>query len=705
MSRLSASIKITAAAAVALALCAFWLLGYDDLLTLDELKRRRSGLRAHAQSSPLESALLFSAVYVTATALSVPGAALLTLLGGAVFGFANGTIIVSFASTFGATISMLFSRYVLAEWVRARFSETIMRIDRGLEKEGALYLLTLRLVPIFPFVGVNLCMGVTRMGVLPYWILSQIGMLPATAAYVYAGTELGRLDSAADILSLRLLLALTAIGLLPIVALLGLSMRRRRKALQGFARPQSFEYDAIVVGGGAAGLIAARTAAKLRGKVALIESERQGGECLYTGCVPSKTLLRCAHEARASGAPPGSQFEPAMEAVREAIRRIEPRDSVERYSGFGIECVKARARVVSPFEVEAGGRRLSARSIVLATGSAPAIPPIPGLSEVRYRTNETIWELERLPERLVVVGGGPVGVEISQAFARLGSRVTLVQRAEYLLPREEPEASEAAKTILERDGVEVLTGHRPEAVMANESGSALRCRGHDEIVRLPFDEILIAAGRRPRTAGFGLEELGVELDEDGAPTRDEYLRTSIPTIFVCGDVAGPYRFTHAASYQAAHAALNGLLAPIRIRCDESVTPWCIFCSPEIARVGLREADAAARGIQLEVSYTALSELDRAVTDREELGFVKLLSAGNSGKILGATIVAPRAGEMIHEIALAMKHGIGMGKIAATNHVYPTYSEGIRAAASGWRERHTSALALAFLEKLLRWRRG
>jgi pyruvate/2-oxoglutarate dehydrogenase complex dihydrolipoamide dehydrogenase (E3) component/uncharacterized membrane protein YdjX (TVP38/TMEM64 family) len=654
-------------------------------------------------------------VYIFMAALSVPGAAVLTLAGGALFGLVAGTVAVSFASTIGATLVFLAARFLFRDAIQSRFRRRLEKINRGVETDGAFYLLALRLVPIFPFWVINLVMALTPIRTWTYFWVSQLGMLPATAVYVNAGTQLAQVDSVGDILSPGLIGAFVLLGLLPLLLRWLLRFLRARKVYAGFSKPKRFDYNLIVIGAGSAGLVSAYIGATVRAKVALIEKNRMGGDCLNTGCVPSKALIRTARvmaEARDSRrygvarAETELDFAEVMARVRRVIARIEPHDSPERYRNMGVDVIEAEARLVSPWEVEAGGRRISARSIVLATGAEPMIPPIEGLAEVDYLTSDTLWNLEQLPERLVVLGGGPIGSELTQAFARLGSRVTVVEMAERLLPREDREAGDLLAEHLEHDGVEVATGHKALRVESDERGQRLVCAGPDGEVAFDFSHLLVALGRKTRFSGYGLEELGVRLDASGTIDVDGFQRTNYPNIYVCGDAAGPYQFTHVAAHQAWSAAVNALIAPLwSFETDYRVIPWVTFTDPEVARVGLSEEEARAQALDFEVTTYGLDDLDRAIADSDDYGFVKVLTESGKDRILGATIVGAHAGEMLPEFVLAMKHGLGLDKLLGTIHVYPTFNEANKFAAGEWKKAHQPEGALAWAERFFRWRRG
>jgi pyruvate/2-oxoglutarate dehydrogenase complex dihydrolipoamide dehydrogenase (E3) component len=470
----------------------------------------------------------------------------------------------------------------------------------------------------------------------------------------------------------------------------------------------------IVIGAGAGGLVTALIGATVRAKVTLIEKGEMGGDCLNTGCVPSKALIRsarAAHEMRTAGSyglepiEPRFSFRAVMERVNAIIREIEPADSVERYTRLGVDVRLGYARIVDPWTVEIDGQeRLTARSIVIAAGGEPFVPDIPGLEEAGYLTSDTMWDAlsrrEEMPKRVVIVGGGPIGTEMAQAFARLGSKVTQVEHGPRILSNEDEEVSDFVASTLRAEGVTILTDHK--AVRCE--GKVLITQSAEGEVPLPFDDIIVAVGRKARLTGYGLEELGIETNR--TIVTNDYLETLYPNIFAAGDVAGPYQFTHFAAHQAWYAAVNALFGTFRkFRTDYSVLPWVTYTDPEVAHVGLTEAMATEQGTAYEIVRYDLGHLDRAVTESANKGFVKLLVQPGKDRILGATIVAHNAGETLAEYVLAMKHGLGLNKVLGTIHAYPTMSEANKYAAGEWKKAHKPERALRWLERYHKWRRG
>ena len=709
---------------LALAIGAFVALDLGRYLSFEQLKASQASFDQLYAQQPVMVAAVYFGVYVLATALSIPGAVIITLGGGAVFGLWQGLLLVSFASTLGATLAFLASRFVLREWVEACFGQRLADINAGVDKEGAFYLFTLRLIPVVPFFLINLLMGLTRMKTWTYYWVSQLGMLAGTAVYVNAGTQLAQLDSVRGILSPALLGSFVLLGIFPLLARRVVAAVQKRKVYARWAsvRPKTFDRNLIVIGGGAAGLVSAYIAAAVKAKVTLIEAHKMGGDCLNYGCVPSKALIKSAklaHQMRhgaqygLSDATPSFSFKAVMQRVHDVIKAIEPHDSVERYTGLGVEVLQGYGKLVNPWTVEVTlndgqVQRLTARSIVIAAGARPMVPPLPGLEDVGYVTSDTLWDefakLDDIPKRIVVLGGGPIGCELSQSFARLGAQVTQVEMGERIMVREDEEVSALARDALQADGVLVLTGHK-----------AMRCerRGEDKIlvastqgqeVEIVFDALVCAVGRVARLQGYGLEDIGVPTHR--TVETNEYLQTLYPNIYAAGDVAGPYQFTHTAAHQAWYAAVNALFGDFKsFKVDYRVIPWATFIDPEVARVGLNEQEAQAQGIAYEVTKYGIDDLDRAIADSEAHGFVKVLTVPGKDRILGVTIVGSHAGDLLAEYVLAMKHGLGLNKILGTIHTYPTMAEANKYAAGEWKRAHAPQKLLAWVEKFHDWRRG
>ncbi|MDP5127545.1 MAG: FAD-dependent oxidoreductase [Burkholderiaceae bacterium] len=699
---------------------AYWYWDLGQWLTLEQLKASRDTLISLYADQPVKTALTFFGVYVLAAALSFPGASILTLAAGAMFGWAMGLLLVSFASSLGALLAFWVSRYLLRDVIEKRFGKLLQPINEGLAKDGTFYLLTLRLVPLFPFWLINLLMGLTTLGARRFYIVSQIGMLVGTAVYVNAGTQLAAIDTAADVLSPGLIASLVLLGVFPLMAKVMVGALQRRKLYARWPRPARFDRNLVVIGAGAGGLVSAYIAAAVRAKVTLIEGHKMGGDCLNYGCVPSKALIRSAkamkqlrnaHRLGIRDVLGEVDFAGVMRRVHEVIGAIEPHDSVERYTLLGVEVLKGHARITSPWTVEirqADGsvRTLTTRSIVIAAGASPFVPPIPGLKEAEFLTSDTIWGLTELPKRLVVLGGGPIGCELAQSFACLGSAVTQVEMAPRLMLREDPEVSDLVAASLRVDGVNVLTSHQAIRVEVYEGEKRLIVRHGDEELPIAFDQLLCAVGRRPRVTGYGLEELGIPLTPQKTIQTNAFLQTLYPNIYAVGDVAGPFQFTHTAAHQAWYASVNALFGRFkRFKADYSVIPWATFTDPEVARVGLSETEAREQGVAYEVTRYDMDDLDRAIADGTAHGFVKVLTVPGKDKILGVTIVGEHAGDLLAEYVLAMKYGLGLNKILGTIHTYPTLSEANKYAAGQWKRAHAPHRLLGWLARFHAWERA
>ena len=723
--------KILVLAAVLAAIAAFFVLDLGRFFSLDYLKTSQSQLAALYAEHPWSARGAYFVLYVAVASLSLPGAAILTLAGGGIFGLGWGLLLVSFASSIGATVSFLVARFVLRDSVQAKFGARLADINKGIARDGALYLFSLRLIPVVPFFVINLLMGLTKLRTRTFYAVSQLGMLAGTAVYVNAGTQLAAIASLKDIASPRLLGAFVLLGIFPLIAKAAMNFIQKRKvyARWNAVRPKQFDRNLIVIGGGAGGLVSAYIAAVVKAKVTLVEAHKMGGDCLNYGCVPSKALIKSAklahqmQHAERYGLNSTSRiaeldyslfsFKKVMQRIQQVIADIEPHDSVERYTSLGVEVLQGYAKIINPWTVEialnSGGKQvLTTRSIVIAAGARPFIPPLPGLDDVGYVTSDTLWDtfaqLDEVPKRLVVLGGGPIGCELAQAFARLGSQVTQVEMAPRIMAREDVEVSALATKALEVDGVQVLTGHK-----------ALRCeqQGDDKVLvvehagvekHIPFDQLLCAVGRSARLTGYGLEELGIPTAK--TVQTNDYLQTIYPNIYAAGDVAGPFQFTHTAAHQAWYAAVNALFGDFKMfKADYSVIPWATFIDPEVARVGLNEQDAKEQNMAVEVTKYAIDDLDRAICDSETQGFVKVLTVPGKDTILGVTIVGTHAADLLAEYVLAMKHGLGLNKILGTIHTYPTLSEANKYAAGEWKRAHQPTALLEWVRKFHDWRRG
>ncbi len=711
--------KILLLLVIALAVAAFFMFDLQRYLTLEALKTQQSAIEAYRSANPYLAATLYALVYIAVTGLSLPGATVLTLAGGAVFGLLWGTVIVSFASTIGATLAFIAARFVFRDAVGSRFEKRLRAIDEGVARDGAFYLFTLRLVPLFPFFVINLAMGLTAIRTRTFYWVSQVGMLAGTVVYVNAGTQLAKIDSLSGILSPALLGSFVLLGLFPLLAKRVVEAVRRLKVYRRWRRPKRFDNNLIVIGAGSGGLVTAYIAAAVKAKVTVIEKHKMGGDCLNTGCVPSKALIRSAkwlaHHKRheefgIKEAQSEFDFAAVMERVQRVVETVEPHDSIERYTGLGVEVATGEAKIVSPWEVQVttadGLKTMTTRSIVIAAGASPFVPPIPGLDKIDYLTSDTLWNLRERPQRLLVLGGGPIGCELAQSFARLGCRVTQVEMLPRIMIREDAEVSAAVMKRFEQEGIDLRTGHTAKEFIVAGGEHRLLAEHDGQTVSIPFDRVLIAIGRAANVAGYGIEELDIALSPRKTIATDPFQRTNYPNIYAVGDVAGPYQFTHTAAHQAWYAAVNALFGGFKkFRTDYSIIPWSTFTDPEVARVGINEQEAREQGIAYETVTYNIDELDRAIADGEAHGFVKVLTKPGKDTILGVTIVGEHAGDLIAEFVLAMKHGIGLNKILGTIHIYPTLAEANKYAAGAWKKAHAPEGLLNWLERYHRWRRN
>ncbi|KGK01589.1 MULTISPECIES: FAD-dependent oxidoreductase [Pseudoalteromonas] len=700
----------------------FFHFNLHQLLTLDGLKGSMDQFNQYKAQSPLLVIGGFFLLYVVVTALSLPGAAILTLAAGALFGLVEGLLVASFASTIGATLAFLVSRYLLRDTIKKRFPERLAAIDKGVDKEGAFYLFTLRLVPVFPFFLINLLMGLTAIKSWTFYWVSQIGMLAGTFVFVNAGTQLAQIERLSGILSLDLILSFALLGVFPLIAKAILNVFKKRRVYKNYTKPKKFDRNMIVIGAGAGGLVTSYIAAAVKAKVTLIEAGEMGGDCLNTGCVPSKAIIKSAKIAQQirhgenyglENTTPQFSFKKVMARVRQVIADIAPHDSIERYTNLGVEVLKGYGKLIDPWTVEiklndGSTQTLTARTLVIATGARPFVPPLPGIEETGYVTSDTLWskfaELDEAPKKLVVLGGGPIGCELAQSFARLGSSVTQVEMTQRVMIKEDVEVSAFAHQSLTDSGVNILTSHQALRCEAREGKKYLVVKHNDTEIDIEYDELLCAVGRSARLKGYGLEELGIETNR--TIVTNDYLETLYPNIFAAGDIVGPYQFTHVAAHQGWYAAVNGLFGHFKkFKVDYRVIPWTTFIDPEVARVGLNEQEAIDKGIDYEITRFEFEELDRAITESANNGFIKVITPKGKDKILGVTVVSEHAGDLIAEFVLAMKHGLGLNKILGTIHSYPTWAEGNKYAAGEWKRNHAPQTVLNMLEKYHAWRRG
>ncbi|XOZ32614.1 FAD-dependent oxidoreductase [Halomonadaceae bacterium KBTZ08] len=704
---------------IALLITAFFVFDLGRFLELAVLKEHQASLQAWIGNNLLLSLALFFAVYVVVTALSLPGAAVMTLAGGALLGFGWGLLVISFASTIGATLAFLVARFLFRDTLRKRYASYLKKIDDGIQRDGAFYLATLRLIPVFPFFVINIVLGLTGMRTWTFYWVSQLAMLPGTAVYVNAGTQLAQIERMGDIVSPELLLSFVLLGVFPLIAKFVVGRIQKKRLYSSYDKPERFDYNMVVIGGGSAGLVSAYIGATVNAKVALVERGKMGGDCLNTGCVPSKALIRSGKVAQMmrqadryglEASEPKVPFASVMKRIHGIIRTIEPNDSVERFTSLGVDCVQGSARFVTPWEIEldeeGSKRRITTRTVVIATGGKPFVPPIPGMEDVAPLTSENLWEIEEQPGRLVVLGGGPIGSELSQAFARLGTQVTQIEQGDRLLPREDTDVSELVLKRFREEGVDVRLGHKASRFAVEDGERVVYCEHAGGTVRIPFDRVLVAVGRKGNTDDLGLEALNVAPGPQGTLPTNEDLSVVYPNIYACGDVAGPYQFTHMAAHQAWHAAVNALFGQFkRFRVDYSVTPWVTFTSPEVGRVGLNEAEAREQGIDYEVTTYGLDDLDRAIAESEDHGFIKVITPRGKDRILGATVAGEHGGELLTEFILAMKHGIGLNKILGTIHPYPTWNESVKFAAGEWKKAHAPQKVIQWLGRYHRRRLG
>ena len=711
--------RVALLAFLAALIAAFFIFDLQSYLTLETLKAQQAAIETYRSNHPGMAVAIYALIYIAVTGLSLPGAAILTLAGGAVFGLLWGTVIVSFASTIGATLAFLAARFLFRDAVKSRFGERLKAIDAGVAKEGAMYLFTLRLVPVFPFFVINLAMGLTNLKTQTFYWVSQVGMLAGTLVYVNAGTQLGQLESLSGILSPGLIGSFVLLGIFPLLANKIVEAIKANKVYAKWTKPSRFDNNIVVIGAGSGGLVTSYIAAAVKAKVTLIEKHKMGGDCLNTGCVPSKALIRSAkllsHIKRAADfgikkVDVEFDFADVMNRVQSIIKTVEPHDSVQRYSDLGVNVIEGEAKILSPWEVQVTTdgktRTITTRSIVIAAGARPFVPPIPGVEEVGYLTSDNIWALRELPKRLVVLGGGPIGCELAQSFARFGSQVTQVEMVPRLLIREDLDVSETVMAKFRQEGINVLVGHTAKKFIIENGEKILIAEHQGQEVRIPFDQVLLAIGRVANTQGYGLEDIGVELSPKRTVAINDFQETNYPNILAVGDVSGPFQFTHTAAHQAWYAAVNALFGSFKkFRTDYSVIPWATFIDPEVARVGLNEQDAKEQGIAYEVSTYHLDDLDRAIADGEAHGFVKVLTQPGKDRILGVTIVGEHAGDLLAEFVLAMKHEIGLNKLLSTIHIYPTMAEANKYAAGVWKRNHAPEGLLRWVGRFHAWRRG
>lgn len=687
----------------------------DEYLSLDFFKSNYELILTVYGQHQLLSIFSFFVLYVICTALSLPGAAILTLVAGAIFGFYLGVILVSFASSIGATLAFLSSRFIFQDFVEKKFKQSLISINKGIEKEGGYYLFSLRLIPLFPFFVINLVLGLTKIKTWTFYWVSQLGMLAGTLVYVNAGLQIGKIENLQSLISFKLLGSFLLLGAFPFIAKKIVKSFKKYKIYSAFKKPKKFDFNMIVIGGGSAGLVTAYISSAVKAKVALIEKNKMGGDCLNTGCVPSKALLKSAklaHQMKHAdkyGLNATNQeinFLHVMDRVKKVIAAIAPHDSIERYEKLGVECFYGEAKILTPWQIEINGKVLTTKNITIATGASPYIPNLTGMDKIIPLTSENLWGLKKLPEKLVILGGGPIGCEMAQAFARLGSHVTLIEMMDSIMNITDFPVSDLMTERFREEGIDILTKHKALEIDIKNEKKNLIMEHEGKKVSVEFDDILVAIGRKPNINGFGLENLNIKLRENQSIDANPFMQTSYPNIYVCGDVTGPFQLTHVAAHQAWYCAVNALFGSIKnFKVDYKVIPWAIYTDPEVASVGLNEKNAKSQGIEYDLTTYQIDDLDRAIADSEALGLIRVLTKKGSDKILGATIVGSQAADLLLEFTAAMKHGFGLNKILSTIHPYPTMGEANKYVAGNWKKMQTSASTFKWLKKFHLWMRS
>lgn len=684
-----------------------------DIFTFENLKDQHENLINYYMENTFSFSAVFFLIYILVTSFSLPFAAILTLAAGSIFGLIKGVILVSFASTIGATIAFIFSRILLKDYIEKKYPNALKIINKGIEKDGMLYLFALRLVAIFPFFIVNLIMGITSIKIKTFFFTSQIGMLAGTIIYINAGHQLSQIDSLQDIFSPSVLISFALLGIFPIISKRTISLIRDYKKMKNWKKPKKFDYNLTVIGAGSAGLVAANIGASVKAKVALIEKNKMGGDCLNTGCVPSKSIIKTskifhffktANKYGLNEIKIDYDFEKVMNRVKNNIKKIEPNDSIKRYTQLGVDCFEGKAEIITPYKIKIinniGEEKIVyTRNIIIASGAKPFIPPIKGLNQINYLTSDNIWNLKKLPNKFIILGGGPIGCELTQSFSRLGSNVTQIEQASRIMGREDEDVSDLIKNIFEKEGVKVLTEHKANEVILENNKKYLICETNGKKVKIEFDEILVSVGRKPDLTDIGLEKIGIDFDNRKNIIHNDFMQTNYKNIFVCGDVVGPYQFTHVAGYQAWYASINALFGKLmKLKIKYDVIPWATYVDPEIARVGLNEIEAKNKNIPYEVTAINYIENDRAIADSSEDGFIKILTVPNKDKILGVTIFGNRAADIITEFVFAIKNNMGLNKVLRTIHIYPTYGEINKQIASKWKKKKIPKKLLKITEK-------
>lgn len=699
--------KIALAIFVSACIVIYFLFDIGQYASFDFIQEKRYIFSDYYNNNKLFVVIIFFVVYLLVTALAIPSATILTLLAGSIFGFWAGFIIVSFASSIGATITFLMSRFMLFEYFSSKYHKKSVAINESIEKEGHFYLLTLRLVPLVPFFMVNIVMGLTSIKTRIFYIVSQIGMLPATMIYVFTGTKLSQIDSLNDVLSVDIIIALVLLGIFPLIAKKVISIFKSRGVYKKYNRPKKFDYNLIVIGGGAAGLVSSYIASSVKAKVLLIEENKTGGDCLNTGCVPSKALINSAKvinyikNCRKYGIKKANlkfDFADVIANVKSKIVKIEPHDSFERYKKLGVHCIKGKAQIIDPFSVKINDKVFTSPKMIIATGASPFIPKFKNIDQVNYLTSDTVWNLKDLPKKLVIIGGGAIGCELGQAFARMGSNVTIIESQNNIVSKEDSEIIHYLSKSFKKDGVNIKTEHEVIGFEKNRRQQYVVCKHGNKDVNIEFDQVLISLGRKPNISNFGLEDLKIINNKQSQITTNKFLQTNFPNIYACGDVQTPYQFTNVASHEAWYACINALFSSFKkFAISYSHIPYAIFTDPQVARLGINEKFAKKNNIEFEITTFDLSDLDRAIIDGNDQGFIKVMTKPKSDRILGVTIIGENSAEIIAEFVLAMKNNIGLKKILGTSHIYPSYAETNKYVAGNWQKNNQPRKIMKALE--------
>lgn len=670
----------------------FYHLDGNQYLNFENLKSHHQELFTFYQQNPLRFTLIYFFLYVGLVALSFPGATVLSLAGGYIFGFIKGLLIINWASTIGASIAFLIARFFFKDYLQRKFHYTFQKINQGMDREGNQYLLTLRLIPVFPFFLINILMGLTNISLLRFFIVSLIGMLPGTAVYVWAGTSLQNINSVSDIFTAKLITIFFLVGLIPILQSRILIYLKQKKHYSQFKTPKNYDYNLIVIGGGAAGLVNAYIATNLKAKVLLVEEDKMGGECLNYGCVPSKALISLSKTKKYSKA----NFYDLKNEIAKIIESIAPHDSVDRYKEMGVECVKGKASLISPFEVQINGTKYTGRKIIIATGAKPIYPNIKGLDVNKVFDYESIWKIENLPEKLVIIGGGAIGCELALAFSNLGTKVTIIEQNEVLGTEDRDVASLVMKGLI---GNNIDICEKSDLLTINHDKCSITFRNKNEVSEVPFDVLLIACGKIGNTDSISTT-LNLDLDSKKFILVNEYLETlKYRNIYACGDVNGLKQLTNAAAHQAWYTSVNALFGNWKkFSIEHDYIPHAVFVEPEIARVGVNELEALRNNLEYDLYHFDSSDLDRNLIERKKLGIIKVLTIKNTDQILGVTIVGEAASEIIAEYVLAMKYKLGLNKVLATSHIYPSFSEQNKYVAGVWKKRSVPGVILKVLKK-------